>query len=299
MRMMEFVYKGKNYSWEEWNKEYLLFVDELELPNDLMIDLNMREFSLTHDIGYGIAIDKFRELYSLIASARLSLINAFQKFYDSNIINWNSGGYRAQLWMRYNHLKNSIIWYNSCEDYTYQILWFAYEMNPYHINSKQSYLRNLKKCNFDRIDNLLSEIEESNSYAKDLRKNIRDYRYDPDVEELREELANNLKHRANIQASGLEDLRMMGYVIKSRDGSEAFNSQWLQPKLIDLDVTIELLKRVHLKLIKHCRYIMDFMSFDELFEVDSEGNAILNNIRSKSDYKKFNFSDKAKQMPTS
>jgi len=282
---MDFVYRGKKYSWDEWNKEYNEFIDSLELPDDLRIDIGIREFSLLHDIGYGIAIDKFLELYSMIASARSALINAFEKFYDSNIISWNSG-YKGQLWMRFQYLKNAIIWYNSCEDYIYQIIWFAYDLYPRTINSEENYLFNLKKCCYDRIIKKLDEVQNPTEDVKVLKMELENYRNDPDVYKLREELANNIKHRANIQVQGLEDLRMMGVVTKDKDGKDAFNSDWIKPKLIDIDDTVELLRRVHIKLLRYARFILNFMNIDNMFIVDENGYGIINQIRKKADYKK-------------
>lgn len=292
---MEFVYSGRKYTWDEWKEEYSKFVECVELPNDFSIDINIREFSLMQDIGYSIAIDKYLELYSMIASARFALMNAFQKFYDSNIISWDSG-YKAQLWMRFEYLKNAIVWYNSCEDYIYQIIWFAYDMYPGLINSEECYIDCLKKCNFSKISSILERLEATNEQAKVLKTKIYEYRNDSDVYYLREQLANNLKHRANIQAIGLEDLRMVGFTIQSKDGSEKFNSRWIEPELIDIDQTIELIKRVHVKLVEYGRFILNFMNLEDMFVTDEKGNGVINKIRKKSDYKRIDLSSSKKYI---
>lgn len=283
--MMEFVYRNQKYSWEEWNKDYGDFVDSIELPDDFRIDINIREHSLLQDIGYSIAIDKFIELYSMIASARFALMNAYQKFYDSNVISWESG-YQGHLWMRFQYLKNAIVWYNSCEDYIYQILWFAYDMYPNPITSKEEYLLALKGCSYGKIYFVLEKLEKQNEHAKDLKEKVHNYRYDTDVNYLREDLANNLKHRANVQVEGLKDLRMMGFSIKSKEGTDVFNSKWIEPRVIDIDDTIKIVRNVHIKLIEYGRYVLKFMNLDDMFQKDEQGNAILNIRRKKSDYKK-------------
>lgn len=287
--MMKFVYKDRKYTWNEWTEEYNRFVECLELPDDFRIDLNLREFGLIQDIGYSIAIDKFRELYSIIAGARSALMNAYLKFYDSNIISWESG-YKGHLWMRFEHLKNAIIWYNASEDYIYQILWFAYDMYPDLINSKESYQNCLKKCNYDKLLSTLKNLEPINKDAKSLRIKISEYRNNPDVVYLREQLANNLKHRANIQAIGLEDLRMTGFKIQSKNGNQIFNSEWIEPELIDIDETIELLKRIHIKLVEYGRYILNFMNLNDMFIADEKGIHLI--IRDKSVYKRISVSKK-------
>jgi len=276
--MMQFVYKDKKYSWDEWNEKYRNFTKNIELPDDFRIEINLREHSLLQDIGYAIAFDKYAELYSIIASARSALFNSFNKFYDSNIISWESG-YRGQLWMRFEYLKNATIWYNSCEDYIYQIIWFAYDMYPYLINSQELYLKNLKDCSYSKIIKFLRDIESTNPNAKLLKDKINSYRNDTDVYYLREELANNLKHRANIQAMGLEDVRLIGFSIKSKDGSDFFNSRWIEPKLIDIDEIIEIASRVHCKLIEYGRFILKFMNINDMFELDENGNGIINKIK--------------------
>lgn len=293
--MMEFVYKGNKYSWNEWNKEYNDFINRLELPDDFRIEINLREHSLLQDIGYAIAFDKFAELYSLTASARSALLNSFNKFYDSNIISWESG-YRGQLWMRFEYLKNAIVWYNSCEDYIYQIIWFAYDMYPFTINSQEMYLKNLKECSYGKIVKKLKELENTNSDAKTLKERINSYRNDSDVLYLREELANNFKHRANVQAIGLEDLRMIGFTIKSKDGSDSFNSRWIEPKLVDIDDVIEVTSRVHSKLIDFGKFIFNFMDTENMFVLDENGNAIINRIQKKSKYKKIDLSSSKKYL---
>ncbi|MBZ9624415.1 hypothetical protein G9F71_016310 [Clostridium sp. FP2] len=288
--MMKFIYKEKIYTWDEWNHDQSNFINSIELPEDFKIDINIREISLMHDIEYSIAIDKFIELYSMIASARSALINAFEKFYDSNIISWDSG-YKGQLWMRYQYLKNAIVWYNSCEDYIYQIIWFAYTLYPKAISSEESYLLNLKKCNYDQILKILGKLEGENEDAKDLKAKLKEYRDDPDVSFLREQLANNLKHRANIQVNGLEYTRMMGFSKMSKDGTEEFNGKWIEPRLIDIDETIEIIKNVHIKLVAHGRFILNFMNLENMFCTNEEGNKILNRIRKKSDYKRIDYNN--------
>jgi len=293
--MMEFVYKGHTYSWNEWYKEYTRFIDRLELPNDFLVDINLREHSILQDIGYGIAFDKFIELYNLIASARSALINSFEKFYDTNIISWESG-YKGQLWMRFEYLKNSIIWYNSCEDYIYQIIWFAYDIYPYLINSKEKYLKNLKECSRSKIIKTLTDIETVNPDAKTLKERLNTYRKDQYVYYIREELANSFKHRANVQAKGLENTRLIGFSIKKKDGNDLFNSRWIEPELIDIDEVIEIVSRIHVKLIELGRFILDFMNIDKMFEIDENGKSILNKIQKKSLYKRIDFSSSKKYL---
>lgn len=284
--MLEFIYKGEKYSWEEWHNEKKEFIKSLELPDDLSMDWALRDWSIAYDVGYSIAIEKFMELYKLIASARSSLINSFDKFYDSSVIEWGSN-YKAHIWMRGEYLKNSIVWYNSCEDYIYQILWFAYDMSGEKITSAEDYEKQLKKVCYKNIKSKL--VENNSNEAKELLKYIDEYRFDEEVRYLRDGLANNLKHRGHLTFRGIEDTRLMGFKKLDKEKNIIFSSEWVEPKIVDIDETIELLKNVHVKLIKLARDIKDFINFDDMFERTEDGKIKGNIIKDKASYKKIIF----------
>jgi hypothetical protein len=278
---MEFIYREKKYSWEEFVNEQKTFVDSLDLPDSLRIEPGFREFCILHDIGYGIGCDKFAELYSMIASARFALIQAHEKFYDSNVISWESG-YEAQLWMRFQYLKNAIVWYNSCEDYIYQIIWFAFDMYTGSINNEKNYLQSLKDCSYSKVSGILKSIGTKD--ARDLLEHINLYRFNRSVKFIRE-LANSLKHRANVQVKGLENTRTIGFSIKGKDGVDKFNSDWIKPQILDIDNTISVVKDLHEKLIEFSNFMLDYLNLDMMFETEN-GTAILNNVKPKSTYKR-------------
>ena len=284
--MMKFIYRDKEYSWDEWHIEKREFIEGLELPEDLFIEWGLRDHSIMHDIGYSIAIDKYRELYRLIASARSALINSFDKFYESNIIQWGSH-YKAHVWMRSEFLKNSIIWYNSCEDYIYQAIWFAFDMNENRISSAEDYHEQLRKVNYR---SLKSKLEGKNTVeAKELLSYIEKYRFNDNVLYMRDNLANNLKHRGGLSFKGIEDNRILGFTIEDKDKNTLFNADWVEPIKIDIDETIERMALIHIELINFAREIKDFIDFDNMFELDEEGSILLNIKKDKSEYKKIIF----------
>lgn len=225
-------------------------------------------------------------MYKLIASARDALINSFDKFYDGNVIEWDSS-YTAHIWMRGEYLKNSIIWYNSCEDYIYQILWFAYDMSGKKITSSMEYEQQLKQACYKDVKNKL-EIKDTND-SNELLKYINKYRFDEDVKYMRDDLANNLKHRGHLAFSGLEDIRLMDVTKLDKEKNIIFNSDWVKPKIIDIDETIELLKNIHIKLIKFSRNIKEFIDFDGMFEKTEDGKINGSVIKNKRTYKKIIF----------
>lgn len=123
MSYLKLIYRDQEYTLKEWNDEQKRFEQHLELLEGL-VKPGLKDFSAVQDVGYSIALAKLEGLCHLIAGARYALISAHEILHDSNIINWQSG-YVGQLWYRAQQLKNSIIWYDSCEDYLYQMLWFG------------------------------------------------------------------------------------------------------------------------------------------------------------------------------
>ncbi len=288
MNYLTLSYRGKEYTWEEFNNEHIKFINQLELPDDLLINWGIRDFSVVHDVGYSIAISKFRELYRVIASARYALINAHQKFYDSNVIGVE-GDYRNQIWMRSQFLKNSIIWYNSCEDYIFQILWFGFDMHKTVIESRENYLLLLQKAVYGKIIKELEGLKGSSFEVHADRLAIRIQEYREYTSYLRDNLANNLKHRGNLNFSGIEDLRSIRYSAISKEKSKRFDTEWIEPDVIDIDDTINILKDIHIKLLEFARFILDYMDFDNMFEVDDQEQYVMNTIKNKRDYKKIIF----------
>lgn len=47
--MLKFIYKDKEYSWEEWNKEYEDFISELEMPGKLMVSPIIGDMASMYD----------------------------------------------------------------------------------------------------------------------------------------------------------------------------------------------------------------------------------------------------------
>lgn len=279
---MEFIYKDKKYSWDEWHDEKRKFVDNLELPNDF--DLTSTSyFSVIHDVGYTIGMNKYTELSHLIASARTALLKSFDKFYQSNDIKWGSP-YEAHIWMRSEYLKNSIIWYNSCEDYIYQAIWFAFDMNKQEIDSPEKFEMLLKKVSVKEVKKNLKRVDTKNS--KQLLSYINDYREHKDVKYMREQLANSLKHRGNISFNEINVSSIMPYERVGEGKKIKFSTEWIQPRVIDIDETIELMSRIHNLLITFARNIKTFINFDEMFVKDEDGVIIITEVKDKKNYKK-------------
>ncbi|MDB2051958.1 hypothetical protein QTI42_07855 [Clostridium perfringens] len=261
--MIKFVYNRKEYTLDELINDYNTFSREVELPNDLTEYSILKPEILVVDKGYAISVGKLDELYGMIASARNALILSYQKFYDSNIISFESGEI-GQLWMRAEYLKNAIVWYNSCEDYIYQIIWFAYELHGKSISNREEYEKALKECTYGKVKNKVGEFNNENS--KLLLELINNYRNDDQVKYLRENLANNLKHRANLAFEELYSEDIMTVY----DGSLNI-SEIVKPNLVSIDETIDIVKSVHIKLVKLARDIKEYINFTGMLVFNSKG----------------------------
>jgi len=283
--MLKFVYKKTEYSWEEWHKQKNSFISNLELPKELIISPLIISFAAVHDPGYSIAMYKMSELYHVIASARFALIQAYEKFYDSNIV-LREQSYVAQTWMRSQFLKNSILWYNSCIDYICQILWFGFDMHGKNISeyvkSKEDFREMLKKVTFGAVKNKLETIKHKNEYAKKLLERLENYgEKDNDVKFIKN-IANAIKHRGNIGFKGIDSSSPISYENKVT----GFDLEYIEPDILDIDETVERLARVHRKLISLAKYINHFMNFDAMFKCDKEGNILFNEAKDPKEYKK-------------
>ncbi|WP_226701790.1 hypothetical protein [Priestia aryabhattai] len=258
--MSDLTYKDKTYSWEELKEENNRFIKSLERPDDFLNYVNLWNVLIHRDEHYCMAIDRIESLYHLIGTARFSLANSFKKFPDSDIVSLKAP-YVFQLAIRANHLKNSIVWYNACEDYIYQIIWCAFELHGIKFDKPEAYKQILEGCKYNEVKKKLEKV--GSNEAKTLLAYIKDYRCNEDVKYLRKNLANNLKHHGSLEVKGLFVGKAAGYVRLDSDENVDFNASWLSPDLIDIDETIEYLKRVHPLVIEFARNVIKFINFED------------------------------------
>lgn len=226
-------------------EDFNTFISKLELPDYLQKYRNAIQPTFNENQNYGIAASKVLDFYRLFTSARAALIFAKQDKYDDNIISLSSGEF-GQKWLRSEYLKNAIVWYNSCEDYIYQIIWFAYGLHGKgKIRNKKVYKYVLGKCNYSKIKD--KQIGNLNSI-------IDNYRNDPIVNTLRQTLANNLKHRG-----GLEFKEFYDELYSDGVGEVAL----IKPYIISFDETLNILKEVHIKLLKFLREVLKFLQLKD------------------------------------
>lgn len=264
--MLNIVYKDKEYTWEEWQEMNQNFNELLQVPKKFLINPFVIDAMPIYDKGYSVALSIVSEIYYVLMSAHFNLRNAYNKVFESNFVS-QKNDYLAHIWTRSEFLKNSVLMFNSIEDYVLQVIWFAYDMYNFDIKSKVDYHKALKKCKYSSVKKFLNEVNTEESHY--LLNLIENYRKNELVENLRENLANNLKHRGNIQFEGIERTRFFSYVEESDEGDLMFTTKWLEPLIFDIDETIDMLVKINEISINFIEEVIDFINFFEAFDMSN------------------------------
>lgn len=271
MEYLKIIYREKQYSIEEIISESNGLLKELELPKVFVKYFDITEFGLVQDEGYAIAGEKFNDLFEILTSGRYALYNAHLKIIgDQNI--WKNG-YKYNLFLRSEHLKNAILWYNSCADYILQIIWFAFDFYS-NIND---YEREMFKCNYDAINTKLN-LFKNKTNASLLQSKIKTFYNNNKIKKLRD-LSRRLKHKQGLDFIGLNRSRI------SEIRTQNISSSILNKKQIDIDTTINEIAEVHKLIVEFGIFIDDFINFDSMFIKDKIGDIILQR-KNKKDFKK-------------
>jgi len=281
--LLTVTYKGQNYTLKQLTQDNNDFSKSLEIPEELNMPPDDLKSIALGDSGYLIAKDKFRHLYGLLTTGRFAASEAHKKLHKGPI-QWSSG-YTGQMWVRSQYLKNAMLWYNSCEDYLLQIIWFAFDfVDPNKLKSPSRYKRELRGC---RWESLLGKLEarKSETIIASLLDNINALRSDPDMKAVRD-IANSLKHHADIYIKDLDP--QPDYVLSSYKG---FTNDAVANKPLDLDEASVLLQKVHEKIITFAMYLLRFIDFDAPFVNDKPDTIHLDCPRDKRAYKKFTVFD--------
>lgn len=277
--LLKITYKGKDYSLKALIEDNNDFMKSLCIPDELNMAPADFKFTSLGDFGYLIARNKFRHLYGLLATARFAVTEAHKKLHKSPVL-W-SNGYIGQLWIRSEYLKNAVLWYNSCEDYLLQIIWFAFDFCDHNkLNTPEHYKRELRGCRWESLVSKLEARKGETNIALLLDK-IQGFRIILVVKSVRN-IANSLKHHADIY---IKDLDVQpNYILKSDRG---FNSSAISDKPLDVDEAVILLQSLHKEVIEFSMFLLDFIDFDAPFANDEKGVIQLDSPRDKAAYKKF------------
>lgn len=269
---LKIKYKDREYLIEDLFGESHDLLKELVLPDILNPDFFVTDFGLFNDKGYAIAGEKFGDLYSVLATARFALYNAHLKIHnDQKLL---ESEYSDTLWLRGQYLQNSIIWYDSCEDYILQIVWFAFDF----YKNLNRYEDEMRRCKYSNICKELDKYKDLKN-AELLLKYLSSYHQDDNVKFVRN-LADSLKHKQLINIMGLDTGRLMSFK------SNTFSSSLLEKKWIDLDESIEKIKQVHMKIIELGLLLIEFINFQGMFVLNEAGHIELGKCLNKREYKK-------------
>ncbi len=256
----------------------------LEVSNLPSIDYSYDLFSKSEgifiegDASLIIASKKFQELERLFSSAKFALVKG------SHDKHQGVSGDDAQTVIRFEFLKNAIIWYNSCYDYILQIVYFGFDFNK-PISSRSEYLMELKKCRYQRPQKPsktfyteFEKIASKNLDAQELFERLNTFYFD-NKGKLRA-WANKLKHQGGIELDILY-AKPLGCGLVNEDCKELFSDYYIIPTIISLDEVFKEVIRVHIEIVQIVDYLYNFIGFKDI-----EGTSILN-VNHKSIFKKF------------
>lgn len=235
------------------------------MPNLEQLDDAIRGFkyfnfinSLSRCNKLDIAFQRFYDLYYIFAGANFDLEDAANE--DLSIDKYETNAESTlRYFLRSLRLKNTILAYNSVEDYIKKIvkflssteeIQFKDESEFIEVNKKAITYKDAKKFARD-IDNIIG----NNSLEKVLKR----YHNKEEIREIRR-LANDIKHNGDIRFKELPRPSYAGYVIKDEgnlkkvDAKEKYNSKWVEVEPVELEETIKLCYRAN-NIIK--KYIED------------------------------------------
>lgn len=277
--LLTISYKGKDYTLKELVEDNDQFGQSLEMPD--ILKKQYSAYMMMMDFGYLIASDKFKQLYSLLASAKFALTQSHQKLHNSPLT-W-SAGYSEQLWIRSQYLKNAFLWYNSCDDYFLQIIWFAFDFSdPNKLTTAAKYKRVLKDCRWESLYKLL-EPKKDQTEVMDLLTKLDEFHNAAAVKKVKS-ISNSLKHHADIYIQDL-DLEPDFWLVSTT----GYNSAATANKGLDIDESILLLQEMHDNVIDLACYLYFYIDFETVFDVTSERIISLEQRKDKSTYKNIFF----------
>ncbi len=223
--------------------------------------LNIMEYLSLNDLGLTIAVYKFYDLSNSYNAAEY----LFQEAQQQTDVN-----------RKYHLLKEAIVGFNSCYDYTLQVVYFAFDFFE-KVESAQDYENIIQKecvskqwlkdengkrvykdsVFFEDIKSLKSSNPDAKSFFDNYTK-FHDYVFDVDNGIRR--WANNIKHQGGFVASEILEKDNVAYVNCLIDNEIVFTTEWLYP----LNPSFE---EIMMRLKKQSENLMAFINwlFDSIF----------------------------------
>jgi hypothetical protein len=246
------------------------FIKEMEIPKHPLVNTWARDIIAQYDVGYCIAIDRLMSVFDSIISARFYFLNSIipKDYTRSNLLGIEPFADSIDNKIRCQFLKSAILLYNSCPEYIYHTIWFAFNMHqePYHYNPNW-YRKVMKKCSSDIVVSMLTSKAEKNIDARKLLNRINEIRCDTEIDYIRS-LSNCIKHKGNLRFKGVDDSReinfMVGFELNDTE-KIGFSTHWLNPEVIDLNGIQNIIISLHKKLISYISFIIDFLELSNVF----------------------------------
>lgn len=235
---------------------------------------NIMEYLSINDLGRAIAIYKFYDMTNSYNAAEFSFKEA-QK--------------QTNIYKKFYFLKEAIIGFNSCYDYPYQIIYFAFDFfdkitsaedykkaiknrcKPYEWKDKK-YQKTIFSEDIERLKqtncnakNFFIKFEEYINFASDQNYGIRQW-------------ANNIKHQGGFVVSDILKHDKIAYIECQQGDSLSFTTEWLYPYTPSFDEIINNLTKQKDKLSEFMDWlyisifnntqIIDFKSKPKLFSAE-------------------------------
>lgn len=275
-------YRNKDISFNDMLDINKKFNSQLELPDLYHNNLYNIEFNISlSDKDYYVGVKHAEALEQAISKARYWLLMSHEIVLSNFECNWESG-YLAQYWLRTMRFESSLLWYNACEDYLLQMIWFSFELykRHYKYNKNMKYNDLLKLCSLKSVLIILDHNKKSTE-SKNLVNIIR--KYNKNLSELRD-WANKLKHRGNLNFKGSYIGNGWEMVMKNTSGDCIFSSKDFEPMILDLDEAIIKLAKIHEEIIKYSYEIINFINFKAAISIKTQDGKIM--ILDKKQYRK-------------
>ncbi|WP_162054210.1 hypothetical protein [Pontibacter pamirensis] len=174
--------------------------------------------------------------------------------------------------IRYQFLKNSIVWYSASYEMLWQALWFGFflfrknnfiiKKKPvtfYDIESKDIYQQLLTLCTYPNLERALLKV--STDHSALLLDNLRKF-HECEEQKRVKIWVNKLKHNGNLKAKEL-------YYKDSIELEEGkFNSNYTEPEVVAIDEMVNVLKGYHIKFCELVQYVYTFFDFASFIPED-------------------------------
>ena len=212
--------------------------------NNKLNDINILEYLTLNDLGRAISAYKFYDMSNSYNAAEFSFKEA-QK--------------QTDIYKKFYFLKEAIIGFNSCYDYPWQIIYFAFDFFD-KITSAEEYKKALKnECktyewrkntNGDKTyhKTIFSEdierLKQTDCNAKDFFKDFEKYiNFVSNQDYGIRQWANNIKHQGGFVVSDILKHDKVTYIECLQDDLQTFTTEWLYPHTPSFDEIITRLEK--------------------------------------------------------